>query len=380
MGKAMQAKNAIYTKNYNRIQLLRLLRQEPLSRAALARRTGLTRAAVSLITEELIAEGSIRESAVAVEGSARGRTPVLLELCPEGGFAVGVRLSRSGCGVGVSDFTGKLLCQEQVAFPQASTVQEQLETIAQTVERLIRTVPWERILGVGVAAPGPVDSAVGKILNPPDFALWSGCEIGPLLSRRLGLPVYLENDANAAAIHNYMDHDFPGKENFLLLLVDSGVGSGVISGGTLLRSTGGFTCELGHTSINYRGPVCACGNRGCLEMYAGTGRLLAQYPKYSGWQALMDSPDAVDALRREAEYLSAAILNLTNVVRIEAVLLAGDIQAQSERIIPCIAEFLQGRSLSLGDTPLTILPALSGRDAHIQAACSIVFGHYLHAC
>lgn len=369
-------KNALYTKQYNRLKILRLLRQEPLSRASLARLTGLTRAAISLITEDLIGEGMIRESSLPTQSRLRGRTPVLLELCEDATYAIGIRLTRSSCHIGICNFQGRLITQTHL--PLESDAEALMLPMADAVSRLLKKsgIPREKLLGVGVSAPGPVDALSGKILNPPDFPGFRDFPIGSRLHDLLKLPVYLENDANAAALHNYMDGSFADKDNFLLLIVDNGVGSGVISRGKLLRS-GGFTCELGHMSIDFRGPRCACGNRGCLEVFAATHRLLAQFPGYDSWQALMASADAPAALRTEAEYLAAAILNFSNILHIDAVLLAGDLQAQCGRLAPLIQQNMQGHSLTLGEKELAILPALQGSDSHVREACSIVFGHYL---
>jgi len=371
-----RVKNALYTKQYNRLKILRLLRQEPLSRASLARLTGLTRAAISLITEDLIAEGMIRESSLPTQSHLRGRIPVLLELCENAAYAVGIRLTRTACHVGICNFQGQLITHERI--PLASSAEALIQPIADTVNRLLfqAGIPRQKLLGVGVSAPGPVDALSGTILNPPDFPGFRNFPIGSRLSELLELPVYLENDANAAALHNYMDGKFADKENFLLLIVDSGVGSGVISRGRLLRS-GGFTCELGHMSIDFRGPRCACGNRGCLEVFAATHRVLAQFPSHDSWEELMVSVDAPAALQTEAEYLAAAILNFSNILHIDAVLLAGDLQAQCGRLAPLIQQNMQGHSLTLGETALAILPALQDNDSCVREACSIVFGHFL---
>ena len=227
------AKNAVYTKEYNRLLILRHLRQQPASRAELARLTGLTRAAISLITEELIDGGFIKESSQSVD-HGRGRTPVLLKLHPDGAYAVGICLTRQDCRVGLCDFRGRLLGSRTMPLPKRP--QALAEAVGSAVEALVEenAVPREKLLGAGVVTPGPVDAKSGTILNPPGFAAFHGFAICDSLGQRLGLPVLLENDANAAALHNYMDGQFPGKDNFLLLLVDSGVGSGAIVDGKLL--------------------------------------------------------------------------------------------------------------------------------------------------
>jgi len=371
-----KVKNAEYTKQYNRLHILRLLRQSALSRADLARQTGLTRAAISLITEELIAEGMVQETSLMDVNHARGRMPVLLQPCADAAYAVGIRLTRKDCTLGIANFSGEPLLQKQL--PLAKSQSELLTLLVKETEAMIHEagIPREKLLGVGIAAPGPVDTSAGRILNPPDFDAFHQFDIAEGLMPLLQLPVYLENDANASALYHYMDGNFAGKENFLLLIVDSGVGSGVISRGHLLRS-GGFACELGHTSIDFQGPKCACGNQGCLEVYASTHRILAKFPGYESWETLMASPHAKEALALEAKYLAAAIVNFTNLIRIDAVVLAGQLQEQVSFLAPLLTEQIRGRSLSLGREELQILPALKQPGGAVREASSIVFGRYL---
>lgn len=372
----MEGKNAVYTKQYNRRRLLGLLRQKPTSRAELSRAMGLTRAAISLIADELIAEGVIRESSAQPDFSGPGRTPTMLKICDGAYYAVGVSLRRSGCKVGLEDLAGSLLASQDVALSAALDVGDRVAKIAEGVQALLEEagIPRSRLLGVGVAAPGPVDREEGRLLNPPDFPGWENCPVTAMLEERLQVPVYLENDASAAAMYNYMEHDFPGKENFALLFVDCGIGSGIISGGKVLRSEGGFTPELGHTSIDFNGRKCSCGNRGCLERYASIDGLTEEFG-YQSWAALLESADREKALDREADYLAAGIINLCNVVRLEAVLLGGRLHSCSQELLPRLKSRVQGRILS-GER-LEFLPALKGADAYVKSACCVVFGRFL---
>ena len=372
----MEGKNSAYTKQYNRRKLLGILRQKPTSRAELSRAMGLTRAAISIIADELIAEGVIRESSAQPEVSGPGRTPTMLKISDGAYFAVGVSLRRSGCKVGIEDLTGTFLACQDVVLPRQAGMQERIEQIARGMQALLEEtgLPLGRLLGVGVAAPGPVDREGGRILNPPDFPGWENCPVAELLEQQLKVPVYLENDASAAAMYNYMEHDFPEKENFALLFVDCGIGSGVISGGKVLRSQGGFTPELGHTSIDFCGPKCSCGNRGCLERYASIDRLTEEFG-YDSWASLLASPDREKALDREADYLAAGIVNLCNMVHLEAVLLGGRIRSCSEELLPRLESRVKGRMLS--GSALRFLPALKGADAYVRSACSVAFCRFL---
>ena len=249
---AKNTRNAEYTKEYNRRMFLRILRTTPMSRADIARRMGLTRAATSLIADELMSEGLIEETTASA--TSRGRTPVPLTLRHDAGYAVGVYLNRDGCTAGVVDMCGTVLAKERLLL-EGTGNWEKLEILANAIDAMQRRlkIPQEKMVGIGVSAPGPLDGEGGRILNPPRFDMWHYAELGSILRQRLGLSVYLENNASCLARYNQGKPEACGSENFLLLLVDSGVGSGVVTHGKILKGAGYFTSELGHTSIDYKG-------------------------------------------------------------------------------------------------------------------------------
>ena len=219
------ARNAEYTKEYNRKMFLRLLRVEPMFRAEIARRMGLTRAATSLIAEELLQEGLICET-VSTE-KRMGRTPVPLMIAPEAGFAIGVYLNRDGCTAGVVNMCGQVLSKKRLRVGDG-VEREKVAPLIDAIHHMVDEtgILREKIVGVGVSAPGPLDGENGRILNPPRFDLWHHTEIGAMLQDSLNLPIYLENNASCLARYNFGKPEAKGSEDFLLLLVDSGIGSG----------------------------------------------------------------------------------------------------------------------------------------------------------
>lgn len=371
-------RNAEYTKEYNRKMFLRLLRSEMLSRAEVARRMGLTRAATSLIADELLQEGLIQET-VACE-TQRGRTPVPLKLRREAAYAVGVYLNRDGCTVGIVDICGGVPEQTKVRLENGSG-RDRLDPLIYAIRELIQktNVSFEKIVGVGVSAPGPLDGENGRILNPPRFDLWHNTNIGLRLSRELGVPVYLENNASCLARYNQGKPETMGSEDFLLLLVDSGVGSGVVSGGRILKGKGYFTSELGHATIDYRGNRCACGNYGCLETYAAIPNLLRN-EKFSSWKEVTDCfpcNEAKNIMKREAEYLAAGIATLVNVVSIDTVLLAGDLLHGVDKFSPLLEKEINNRIIRRDILPIRVLPSNSGPNTWVRAAADVAFGRFL---
>lgn len=375
---APNPRNAEYTKEYNRKLFLRLLRTQPMSRADMARRMGLTRAATSLIAEELLLEGLVEETVA--QKTHVGRTPMPLMLRPDAGYAVGVYLNRDGCTAGIVGMDGQVHSNTRLHLDgrdDNNTLAALADAIAQMLAQM--AVTRDKLVGIGVSAPGPLDGESGKILNPPKFDLWHNTDIGAFLQQRLGLPVYLENNASCLARYNQDKPEAMGSENFLLLLVDSGVGSGVISGGKVRKGAGYFTSELGHTSIDYRGRPCACGNIGCLEAYAAIPNLL-QGSAFSSWKEVIDAlpePDAAALLQQETEYLAAGVTNLINTISIDTVLLAGDILYGAQIMAPILEEKINSRTLRRNILPVKVLPACSGPDARILAAADVAFGRFL---
>ena len=375
---AKNTRNAEYTKKYNRNLFLRLLRIESMSQADIARKIGLTRAAVSLITDELIHEGYITHSETSTSG--RGRPPVSLELVPDSVYAVGISLTRDGCFAGLIDICGNVHGKERV---QLEATSDKLSVIEAAVLRLLNSsgISTDKLAGVGISAPGPLDGENGVILNPPRFDLWHNMSICAELRARLGAAVYLENDASCLAQFHYGKPELRGSENFLLLLVNSGVGSGIISGGKLLKGVGYFTSELGHTSINYNGKRCVCGNIGCLEAYASIPSLLSDSP-FKQWKELIDkraeSSSAFDLINLELNYLATGIMNTSNIISIDTVVLAGDISYGADYTAPLLEEKLKLRSLRRDLLPLRVIPAISEEDVSILSAADIAFNRFLH--
>ena len=257
-------RNADYTKEYNRKAVLSMLRRSSMSRAELARATGLSRAATSLIAEELLKDGIVME--LPPQSVGRGRSATPLAVRADSYYALAVDLARKSCSVGLCDMSGHLL--QFRAFPDQDGL---LDLIIEALRRMAQSVDKSKILGIGISSPGPLDCEGGKILNPPQFDRWHGVEISAILSQALDLPAYLEHDVCALALHQLeMGHS----RNFMLVFVDIGIGAAIMSDGELVGNSRYFTGEVGHTTIRFDGRQCACGNRGCLETYASIPALL----------------------------------------------------------------------------------------------------------
>ncbi len=333
--------NSAIMKEKNKKLILGMIRKERCSRAAIAERTGLTRASVTMLVEELIADGFVLETEAQYSGV--GRRPINLELCPEGGLAIGVALTRNGWSVGMTDLCGQLIQPEKhgsVKHP----VNEVLQQIAEAIKQLVKIKENSRILGVGVASPGPVDYRMNQILNPPNFGAWHGAEIGKRLSEMCGVAVRLENVSNASALAEAYFGECTNEENYCYLIVDEGIGSGIVVNGKLYRGKNGYGSELGHTSIDYKGRACECGNIGCLEKYASIPAVLTG-TSYQTWQEAVDAQDE-NLIQKEAGYLSGALVNLINLFDLNKIILGGDLAYQGEWISEQVSEQVNRRIIT----------------------------------
>ncbi|HIR31693.1 MAG TPA: ROK family transcriptional regulator [Candidatus Faecousia faecavium] len=359
---AQKPRNADYTKEYNRKAVLRILRHNAVSRAELARATGLTRAATSLIVEDLRNLGIVTE--LAPQSVGRGRSATPLALRPDCYYALAVDLARKGCSVGLCDMAGNLLQCRKIPEQDNLAIIAELKAILETVER-------DKVLGIGISSPGPLDCENGRILNPPRFERWHGVEISQLLSEALDMPAYLEHDVCALALHQL---ETGQSQNFMLVFVDIGIGAAIMSGGK--RNSKYFTGELGHTTIRFDGRLCECGNRGCLETYASIPALL-EGSEFSSWENLIDNvdknPEAKRLLDQEAVYLSAGLINLINLIPVDTIYLAGDICYRYELLAQRLQREISAKALHRSKGNIKIYPSSQDPNVGVLAAADVVF-------
>ncbi|MBQ8174040.1 MAG: ROK family transcriptional regulator [Clostridia bacterium] len=328
-------------KQGNAMLVLRLLKEQPLSRAELSRRTGLTRATITGIADELIGTGLVREGEIA--RTTVGRHPTMLCLAPDAYCAVGVDLSREGVTLCFADFTARPIFSRSwgTDVPREWVLAELTEAIEAKKKKC-------RTLGIGVTAPGPIDAARGCVLTPSGMEAWHGFSAAEL-GERLGLPVILEKDTAALAIAE--KHAVGARASFLVLLADHGLGGGFIYNGRLFGSAEGFGCEIGHVCIDVNGPLCTCGNRGCAEVYASVPATLArarEMGKDMDYKRLVEAAEAGDAacrdlLSRQADALAIACVSAVNMLEPTCILLEGELCAAHAFLSPRIEEALSSR-------------------------------------
>lgn len=331
-------KSSKFVRELNRKAIFRVLLGGTYSRTEIAEITKLTKPTVSVIVEQLIQQGLVQE--IGSEKAERGRYPCMLSLRPNTYFAIGVGIYRSHCVAGITDTTGQCI-DEQIVDIQDMIPILAVQKISDVILQMLvaHEIPREHILGAGISIPGPVNTVAGQVINPPNFEKWHGVYLADMFLKRLGVPVFLENDSTSYAMaENLYGEGRRFRQYFTLVLVD-GVGSALLTDGVPYRGCFGFNTEIGHVSIKYDGELCACGNHGCLELYTSLPVLVEQAKRQglpvNRWEDIVDkalSNDEVclEIVDRLAYYLSIAIINSINIFAPEAVILAGKISYKSD--------------------------------------------------
>jgi len=380
-------RNSAYTKLYNRKLIMGIIHREPVSRAELARKTGLTRAAVSIIVDELISDGIVMEKGVAE--AELGRKPVLLDINPDSYYAFGLNISRGKCSLGIVNLKGELKARKEINLLNALNADEALNIIIKEIKEMpVETdIAPEKLLGLGISTPGPVDVFSGTILNPPNFDMWKNVSITAELKKEFSYNILLENNSVALALaeKNYgLGKKF---SNFILIVVDNGIGSGVVINNRLYRGFGGFGGEIGHTTINVNGERCSCGNIGCLELYASipvaVRRARKHDPAIISWSDIVDraesgDKDCLNIIEEEAWYLSSGIVNAVNILEIEAVVLTGDISYRHGLILDGLCKYVNERAITRNVHRTGLYISGLVNDADVIAAATTVIDSFIH--
>jgi glucokinase len=299
-------------------------------------------------------------------------------------FAIGIDLGGTNLRVALVSEEGEIV--RKIRKPTS-------EKVVDLISESIHEIPYERIEGIGLGTAGVINRRTGRVDASPNFRAIEGIDIVGELSGRFGVPVYIENDANAAALGEKVGGAGRSFENFVLLTLGTGIGGGVIYRGKLLD----VSAEMGHMSINSEGEKCPCGNIGCLENYAsaramiskaismiekGTESLLKECCKGSIYKltpediyrAALDGDNLSREILRDAgKYLGVGLANIINIMSPEAIILTGGlVGAWNIYVQEAIKEASRRAFRELVDS-VKILPSSLGDNAGLVGAASFVF-------
>ncbi len=363
---------------------------QPVSRADLARLTGLQPSTVSVITGQLIDEGWVLPGALG--RLPRGRRPTYMSL-NDRHVALAIDLRPGRANLAVVDINGKLLSRDTVPYEikAGSTADEARTAIAHIAQaaHAMKAAFGDRIFqGLGVSVSGRVDQKTHRLLFSPNVP-WGQIDVHEELQRVLETPIEMENAANACLFSERWFGNFHDASNILVVSVSEGIGTGLLVDGNVVRGRDDMAGEFGHMTLDDSGPVCGCGNAGCWEVFASNRaglryyRELAPESTLTNFQELLNLALAGDlrALRSIDKMMTGLARGLTMLaagLSPEVIIIVGDCTALWPRICPLLESQLIARSI----TPHTprVVPAMDGDAARLRGAAALVlhkvlFGH-----
>ncbi len=380
----------------NKIVIDLLRKEEHLSRANISSITGLNRSTVSSIIDELIDEGWIRETSYQTNNV--GRPGLMLEMNPEGGFTVGLEIGVDFILVVTVDFTAKVIFQKRIqADPTEGQIKIQEKAFALVNEAIEKgKKECHRPIGIGIAVPGLVDTHEGVLKMAPNLH-WNDVPIRLIWTQQFGMPVIVENEANAGALGEYFFGSAKGIDNFIYIAAGFGLGSGIIIDGKLLRGNKGFAAEVGHMTCNPEGELCNCGKRGCYEMLIGPRAVMKQVRKRIkeeggaktilqldekaadgfGYDRVVDAARqgdqiALEALQEVGEKLGIVVANLVNVFNPRMVVLGGALTYAKDFIQPTVIKVVKENALQLCQEDMVITNSQLDQQSSVMGVSGLI--------
>jgi glucokinase-like ROK family protein len=387
-----------FVRRHNTTSILDCLRlNSSLSRAGLSARTGLNRSTVSSIVAELIDKGLVRETML--QKDKIGRPGMALELDPNGGTAVGVEIGVDYVAAVLTDFLARPFWRARAAFAASDGLEAIMATAEGLVAQALRQADPQRPLGIGVGVPGLVDQQAGELKVAPNLH-WHNVPMRERWTERFGLPVFVENEAKAAALGEYYFGAARHVRDFIYLSAGTGLGAGIMVGGALLRGRGGYAGEVGHMLVDPAGPQCNCGRRGCWETYVGARAIVRRVTEaLEGGAASSlsaaaaerlaladilaaagDGDDlALDALAEAARWLGIGIANLAHAFNPELIVLGGALARGSSVWLPTVITTVAEQTLPQPAGQLAIVTSQHGDDACMIGTATLVLDDILRA-
>ena len=343
----------------------------------LAQRLGLSRATISNIMDMLLQEGLVREGHLLDATSKGGRRAVLVHFNADIGRILGIDVGRTHLTMVLTNLAPDVLFQRSVGFDTERGPEICLPILVSEIRTFVEasTVKWETIAGIGLGIPGPLSADQHRLHSPPHMPGWDNIDIWDILQQAFHKPLYMENDANIGALSEVRFGAGQGCKDIAYVKIATGIGCGLILNGQMYRGHQGSAGELGHLSIDENGPVCVCGNRGCLETLASAPAIVkdaqqgsslahtraAEDPTSASASGLNDRvyndiADVVDAaqhhdassiaaLERAGERIGLALAGLVNLFNPEAIVIDGGVARAGEILLTPLRRVVASASL-----------------------------------
>jgi len=397
----MESKNIagqVLVRETNISSVLRLIYNEaPISRAQLAGRTGLNKSTISSLVEDLLDQKLVHEAGVNSTGT--GRPATLLEINPKAGCIVGVELGVDFVAVVLTDFLGQILWRKQISADPAASMEKTLDqtlALAEEAKHISHDMKLP-LFGLGLATPGTVNLNEGVLIFAPNLC-WRDVPFRKIFSEATDLKVFVENDANAAAIAEHLFGTARQLKDFIFVFAGVGLGGGLFLNGELYRGKNGYAGEIGHSPIMAEAVQnpCHCGNRGCWETYANQYSILRrvharlEVKRSSVIPAMLveeNAPLSIALIKKAADAGDSEAINsfaeagtamgqgfavMVNFFNPEKIILGGPLSLAGDYLLPSIRKTVSLRSLPEINQQVDIGLSVFGPDASLIGAAAIV--------
>ncbi|PJJ65020.1 ROK family transcriptional regulator [Compostimonas suwonensis] len=367
--------------------LFQLLRDgQPRTRAELATATGLARSTIASRVDGLISLGLVAPVGDAI--STGGRPSSQFAFNPSARVVLAADLGATHATVGVSDLNGAILAEHQDPLDIAAGPEAVLGWLVESGRELLSSAGRDirDLAAIGIGLPGPVAHSTGRPTNPPIMPGWDGFDVPGWVQQHLQVPVLVDNDVNLMALGEAA-HSWPGVEHFIFVKVATGIGSGVISGGSLQRGAQGIAGDLGHVFVQRgAGIACHCGNQGCLEAIA-SGPAVARELRASGVEvqtgrdvvALVKRGDiaAIQAVRQAGRDIGEVLATCVSLINPQVIAIGGSMAQAGEHLIAGVREVVYSRSMPLATEHLMIVQSRAAGNAGLIGASMLAIEHVL---
>jgi len=350
-----------------------------LTQAEIARSTGLSAATVSNIVRELRDNGTVQVTPT----SSGGRRARSVALSGDAGIVVGVDFGHSHLRVAVGNLAHQVLAEQSEPIDVDASASTGFDRAEQLVGRLVEStgIGPEKVLGVGLGVPGPIDVETGALGSTAILPGWIGVNPRQEMSDRLGVPVQVDNDANLGALGELVWGGGRGVKDLAYIKVASGVGAGLVIDGRIYRGPGGTAGEIGHITLDESGPVCRCGNRGCLETFTAA-RYVLELLRGSHGEGLTiprivqlgreGDPGCRRVIGDVGRHIGMGVASLCNLLNPSRIVLGGDLAEAGELVLGPIRESVSRYAIPSAAQRLSVVPGSLGARAEVLGALALV--------
>ena len=375
-----------------RMQIVKMIATiGPISRVLLSEKTGLSKMTISNYVSELISQGIVSEVEISgISPHGKGRRPTGLTISPSSPLICGILIKRGVCQAISADLSGRILNSVHHGYPEHMTEKELIAIILGLIDSLAAKSP-RPFVACGVASIGPLNVRTGSLLSPPNFYQIKNLNIIDEIQKHTNVPALLINDATAGALSELLYGYGKSNSHFAYLHIMNGIGMGFVINGEIYNHISGQNGEIGHVSINFNGPLCPCGNRGCLELYANQTAMWQRIQELSHYfpksplsrktepgfaeileAAAKNDPIALNVLDSFLEYVTIALISTINLLDFPMLIIGYDCSYPTDIVEKIIMNKTNSRLVALQRDKLAVYRSTFQGDAPLIGSSAVI--------